>query len=611
MARRWHTSKTSELNTMTTANLSQVLYRKWRPGTFRDLVGQEHISTTLRNAVIQDRIAQTYLFCGTRGSGKTSTARILAKAINCLSPDDGNPCDQCHICTTINTGRNLDIIELDAASNRGVDEVREIRDRVNFQPAMNRRKVYIIDEAHMLTREASNAILKTLEEPPEHVVFILCTTEADRLLPTILSRCQRYDFRKLPGDSITQRLAYICEQESINLDDEAARAIARYADGSMRDALTMLDQIAIEHQDLITPLHVDESLGIVRSDAFLNLATQLLQQDATASLDTINTFAWHGGDRIHLHRYTLDILRTALLISWDAAKGSNLHPDTISAITQIVAGVESKQIHATIQTWAALSGEFRYDAPSMLPLELAASEICHWQPTPNQPVPAHTAAQPAPPAANRPSNRPTQQPAPTSDAPDAAPPPPPPASQTPVPDHPEPTPPETTQNAPPPRRQQPPRPNRVDPKTQAPPPRRPRTPRPPLPSESRPPEGSDDVQTKFHEVIKKMAVHKGDRYYLGALMRDCRILNVRIEQDTLVMPFTNFINMERMQQELANPANEAKLAHTIEEIYSHAYPTRIELDEQVYISRQSQVQEHHLVKAAIGLGGKIVNITPP
>ena len=607
---------------MTTANLSQVLYRKWRPSTFRALAGQEHISTTLRNAVIQDRIAQTYLFCGTRGSGKTSTARILAKAINCLDPDNGDPCDQCHICTTINDGRNLDIIELDAASNRGVEEVREIRDRVNFQPAMNRRKVYIIDEAHMLTREASNAILKTLEEPPEHVVFILCTTEADRLLPTILSRCQRYDFRKLPGESITERLAYICEQESINLDEEAARAIARYANGSMRDALTMLDQIAIEHQNLITALHVDDSLGIVRSDAFLNLATQLIHQDATGSLETINTFGWHGGDRAHLHRYTLDLLRTALLISWDAAQSSELHPDTISAIEKITTGVDSKQIHATIQIWAAASGAFRYDTPSMLPLELAASEICHWQPTLDQPAPA---PQPAAPPANRSNNRspqrPVRQPAQATPqqpakpaqppAPPASPPTPAQASQPDAADHPEPTPPAPQQNIQPPRRQQPPRPERGNSKPQATPPRRPRTPRPPPPTDSRPPEGADDVQTKFHEVILKMVPHKGDHYNLGALLRDCRILNVRIEQDTLVIPFTNFSNMERMQQELANPEHEAKLTNAIKQAFSRAYPYRIDLDEQAYIIRQDQVQEHHLVKAAIGLGGKVLNITPP
>ena len=604
---------------MTTTNDSQVLYRKWRPGTFMDLAGQEHISTTLRNAVIQNRIAQTYLFCGTRGTGKTSTARILAKAINCLNPDHGNPCDQCHICTTINDGRNIDIIELDAASNRGVEEVREIRDRIHFQPAINRRKVYIIDEAHMLTREASNAILKTLEEPPDHVVFILCTTEPDRLLPTILSRCQRYDFHKLPSISITERLAYICQQESINLDDDAARTIARYANGSMRDALTMLDQIAIEHQDLITALQVDESLGIVRSEAYLILATKLLHQDAGASLETINSFAWQGGDRANLHRYTLDLLRTALLISWDAAQSSNLNPETISAIAEIITGIEPRQIHATIRTWSEASAAFRYDAPSMLPLELAASEICQWQPQELVPAPP-TTTQPAPPAAappNRSNNRPAQQArtrANTPNQPAAAPPPPEPnQGQPPVPpeqDHTEPIPPEP-QQSPPPRQQPAPQQTRANPRQQAAPPRRPRPHHTARPTNSKPPEGADEVQTKFHKMIQALATQKGDRFYLGVLLRDCRILNVRIQQDTLIIPFTNFTNMERMQQELANPEHEAKLADAIEQAFTHAYAYRVDLDAQAYINQQYQVQEHHLVKAAIGLGGKVLSITPP
>ena len=279
---------------MTTS--AQVYYRKWRPGTFSDLAGQEHVGNTLRQAVTQDRVSHSYLFCGTRGSGKTTTARVLAKAVNCLNPQQGDPCDECAICISINEGRNLDIIELDAASNRGVEEIREIREKVNFQPAQNRRKVYIIDEAHMLTREASNAFLKTLEEPPEHVIFILCTTEADRLLPTILSRCQRYDFRRLPGQTIYDRLAYITDQEAIAIHPDALRMIARNAGGSMRDALNILEQLAVSSDGDITLRDVEESLGLVRSDAYLALAQKLLAGDTTGSLETINEVVWEGGE---------------------------------------------------------------------------------------------------------------------------------------------------------------------------------------------------------------------------------------------------------------------------------------------------------------------------
>ena len=181
---------------------SRVYYRKWRPSSFAELVGQEHITTTLRQSVIQQRVSHSYLFCGPRGSGKTTTARIIAKAVNCLDVQDGDPCNACAICVSINDGRFLDIIELDAASNRGIDEIRDIRDKVNFSPAQGSRKVYIIDEAHMLTDAASNAFLKTLEEPPAHVIFVLCTTESHKILPTIISRCQRFDFRRIPSELI-------------------------------------------------------------------------------------------------------------------------------------------------------------------------------------------------------------------------------------------------------------------------------------------------------------------------------------------------------------------------------------------------------------------------
>ena len=199
------------------AAAAQVFYRKWRPTNFSQLVGQEHVSTTLRQAIRQGRVSHSYLFCGPRGSGKTTTARIIAKAVNCLDIQDGDPCDACANCRTINGGRFMDIIELDAASNRGIDEIRDIREKVNFAPAQGKRKVYIIDEAHMLTDAASNAFLKTLEEPPPHVIFVLCTTEAHKILPTIISRCQRFDFRRISSELIYGRLADITEAEGVKL----------------------------------------------------------------------------------------------------------------------------------------------------------------------------------------------------------------------------------------------------------------------------------------------------------------------------------------------------------------------------------------------------------
>src|SRR4030043_329445 len=215
---------------------SQVLYRKWRPRTLAEVIGQEPITQTLRNALRSGRVSHAYLFCGPRGTGKTSTARSLAKAINCLNLKDGEPCNTCEMCLAISQGRALDIIEIDAASNTGVDDIRSLREKVNYAPNQARYKVYIIDEVHMLSTSASNALLKTLEEPPPPVIFILATTEAHKILPTILSRCQRFDFRRLSQADVTSRLDYICQKEDIHIDPEALRIIARNATGSLRDA---------------------------------------------------------------------------------------------------------------------------------------------------------------------------------------------------------------------------------------------------------------------------------------------------------------------------------------------------------------------------------------
>ena len=334
---------------MTTS--AQVYYRKWRPAAFSDLAGQEHTAAALRQAVIQGRVSHSYLFCGTRGSGKTTTARILARAVNCLAPENGDPCNRCDPCVAINEGRNMDIIELDAASNRGVEEIREIRDKVHFQPAQSKRKIYIIDEAHMLTREASNAFLKTLEEPPAHVIFILCTTEADRLLPTILSRCQRYDFRRLPGQTIYDRLAHITDQEAVAIQPDALRLVARSAGGSMRDALNILEQLAVSADREITLRDVEESLGLARSDSYLTLAQQLLAGDTPGALAAINQAVWEGAEPRQLHRHTLDLLRSILLLSWRAADTLDLPDDTLTALETAARQADAYRILRAVRIW--------------------------------------------------------------------------------------------------------------------------------------------------------------------------------------------------------------------------------------------------------------------
>lgn len=255
-----------------------ALYRKFRPSEFDDVKGQDHIVTTLKNQIKADRIGHAYLFCGTRGTGKTTIAKIFAKAVNCEHTVDGSPCGECEMCRAISTGASMNVIEIDAASNNGVDNIREIREEVAYRPAEGKYKVYIIDEVHMLSIGAFNALLKTLEEPPEYVIFILATTEAHKIPITILSRCQRYDFKRIGIDTIANRLNELMIEEKVDVEEKAIRYIAKIADGSMRDALSLLDQcIAFYLGQKLTYDHVLEVLGAVDTDVFSNLLRQILK----------------------------------------------------------------------------------------------------------------------------------------------------------------------------------------------------------------------------------------------------------------------------------------------------------------------------------------------
>ena len=302
--------------TKETASAAQVFYRKWRPASFSELVGQDHVSSTLRQSLRQGRVSHSYLFCGPRGSGKTTTARIIAKAVNCLNTKDGDPCDICDNCHSINSGRFMDTIELDAASNRGIDEIRDIREKVNFAPAQGQRKVYIIDEAHMLTDAASNAFLKTLEEPPPHVIFVLCTTEANRILPTIVSRCQRFDFRRIGSELIYGRLTDITNAESVNADPEAIRLVARHSAGSLRDAENLLEQLVVSSTDGVTLKQVEELLGLNNGESSLELIKYLLMGNTSAALSAVNQAAWSGTDLRQLHNQATELLRATMHLQW-------------------------------------------------------------------------------------------------------------------------------------------------------------------------------------------------------------------------------------------------------------------------------------------------------
>lgn len=259
--------------------MNQVLYRKYRPKTFSEMVGQDHVKRVLLNAIREDKVSHAYIFSGPRGTGKTSCARILAKSLNCLNPENGEPCNECENCLEIDSGNFMDVIEMDAASNRGIDEIRKIRDRVSYLPAKGKFKVYIVDEFHMLTREAFNALLKTLEEPPPHVLFILATTNIEKVPDTILSRCQILDFKLIPENLIFNHLKNISEKENIDIDEKALKLIAERASGSLRDSLAILEQIQRYSSGKITQAHVREVLGVVPRELILDFIDAIFERD--------------------------------------------------------------------------------------------------------------------------------------------------------------------------------------------------------------------------------------------------------------------------------------------------------------------------------------------
>src|SRR5499425_2600777 len=291
----------------------QVIARKWRPQTFADLVGQTHVAETLQNAIKNNRVAHAYIFSGARGVGKTTAARILAKALNCVKGPTPDPCGECDSCKEIATGTSLDVIEIDAASNRGIDQIRELRDMVRYAPAAARSKIVILDEAHMLTGEASNALLKTLEEPPERVIFVMATTQPDDLEDTIRSRSQHFHFRALTFNEITDRLKFIAEKENLKIDDGAVSVLARMAEGSMRDALSLLEQARAYCGDDIRDQAVRDLLGVVPEDALQELVEAIAEQSAERALGLVHRFQREGRNLQHFCREAIRHIRNLLI----------------------------------------------------------------------------------------------------------------------------------------------------------------------------------------------------------------------------------------------------------------------------------------------------------
>lgn len=357
-----------------------ALYRKFRPDVFEDVKGQDHIVTTLRNQIKADRIGHAYLFTGTRGTGKTTIAKLFAKAVNCENPVDGSPCGQCRSCQTIASGASVNVIEIDAASNNGVDNIREIIDEVSYSPVEGKFKVYIIDEVHMLSIGAFNALLKTLEEPPSYVIFILATTEVHKIPITILSRCQRYDFKRITIETIVERLRELMDKEQVQVEEKALRYIAKTADGSMRDALSLLDQcIAFHFGEELTYDKVLDVLGAVDTEVFARLLEMIQARDITGCIALLEEVVMQGRE---LTQFVTDItwyLRNLLLVKTsdsDIEDVIDVSSDNLARLKAEAETMDAEEIMRQIRIFSELSGQIKYATQKRILIEMTLIKLC-------------------------------------------------------------------------------------------------------------------------------------------------------------------------------------------------------------------------------------------
>ncbi len=356
-----------------------ALYRKFRPDTFDDVKGQDHIVKTLKNQIKANRIGHAYLFCGTRGTGKTTVAKIFAKAVNCEHPVDGAPCNACAMCRGIKDGTSMNVIEIDAASNNGVDNIREIRESVEYRPTQGEYKVYIIDEVHMLSTGAFNALLKTLEEPPSYVIFILATTEVHKIPITILSRCQRYDFRRITIDTIASRLDELMKKEKVQVEDKAIRYIAKAADGSLRDALSLLDQcIAFYLGETLTYEHVLEVLGTVDTEVFSKLLRLILEKNVTEVIRTLEDMIISGKEMGQTVTDFIWYLRNILLVrsAPDAEEIIDISSEKRELLVEESLMIDTDTLMRFIRILSDLSNSLRYASQKRVMVEIALIKMC-------------------------------------------------------------------------------------------------------------------------------------------------------------------------------------------------------------------------------------------
>ena len=355
-----------------------ALYREWRPQTFNDVVGQEHITTTLKNQILYNRIAHAYLFCGTRGTGKTSTAKVFAKALNCLNLHNGEPCNECEMCKKINEGLAIDVTELDAASNNGVDKIRDIIDDVKYPPQEARFKVYIMDEVHMLSAGAVNAFLKTLEEPPKNVIFILATTDPQKLPITILSRCQRFDFKRINNTEITARLRKIVTEQGVLADDKSLSLIARVSDGAMRDSLSILDQAISMGNGSVNYDTVVSMLGLVTNEYLFRLSNALIQRNVEKAVSTVEEVVFNGKDIYIFIKDLITHYRNLLMakVTNNPDEVLDMSEENIALIKEQASRLRAEEIMRCLRILQEAEGNAKLSKQARLYLELAIIKMC-------------------------------------------------------------------------------------------------------------------------------------------------------------------------------------------------------------------------------------------
>ena len=558
--------------------MAEALYRKWRPGTLSELVGQNHVAQTLRQAVLTDRVSHAYMFCGPRGTGKTSTARILAKAVNCLSPSDGEPDDSCHMCLAVNEGRAIDLIEIDAASNRRIADIRDLTEKIHYSPAEAKFKVYIIDEVHMLTPEAFNALLKTLEEPPPHAILILATTDVHKVPLTIISRCQRFDFRRVPSQDIVEKLRKLSVEEAVEIEDEALMLVARKSTGSLRDAENILEQVIVSSEPPVTEQDVRQLLNLTDESLPADLLDLVADNHVKDSLVRLGQMIEDGKEPSQIHSSLIEIIRILILLKSNASDGSELG-DALKDRLQSIA--EKFSMERLIHIAKIISEvDFRDVLTPALPLEIAILESIMSQqnnePPPNQFRETNTGST---------SNKKSE---------------------------------EQILEGPFVNTEQKPKIAKLINEEQtkdtvSPPPVVPVT---ETNSKSKPSElgtnevhlrtiaTDDSIDEHWNELLRSLR-QTGKRFNLGALLRGCK--ERKIKDDTLVLTFLHSSHLERINSEIEDPLVNGQFESVVENVLGKKYKISVELSSNEVRSVRGPIgQQSHLVRAAQSLGARIV-----